>query len=65
LLSGSRLLGDDLVSDFLIGGERNDLLARQISLFGVGAAVDNFLGVSVADAWKLLSLRESCAIEID
>jgi hypothetical protein len=44
-----RLVGDDLVFNFLVGGRGNDLLCDQIALGAIRAAINDLLSVLVAD----------------
>src|SRR6185295_15540821 len=45
-----RLPGDDQVADLIVGPLGNDLLLHQLVLGAVGAALDDLVGVSVADS---------------
>jgi hypothetical protein len=44
------LFGDDETCDFFVSGLRNNFFGDQVGLLGVRAAVDDFLGVGVANA---------------
>src|SRR5260370_28937582 len=63
--AGLRLLGDNLVFDFVVGGLRNDLFVHQIEFCAIGAAIDNFLGVDVTDAGQGLELVLGGSVEIE
>src|ERR1700722_13344174 len=58
------LAGDDLVLDLVIGGRRKNAASEELILGGVGAAVDDALGVGVADAVEGLELVGSGGVDI-
>src|SRR5437773_8248595 len=50
------LLGDDLILDFCVGGCGDDLLASQVGLLRVGAAINDLLRILFPDAGKSIQL---------
>src|SRR5262249_9502076 len=65
LLLLGRLLGDDLVLDLVVGRLRDDLFGNQLLLLRVRPALDDLLGVGVADAGQLLELGLAGRIEVE
>jgi hypothetical protein len=57
--------GDDLVFDLVVGGFGKDTAGEELVLGGVGAAVDDTLGVGVADAGKGLELVDGGGVDVD
>src|SRR6516164_9472478 len=58
------LLGDYEVLDLVVGGLGNDLLLYEVSLFGVRAAVDNFLSILFADARESVELVLGSRVDV-
>jgi len=50
-----RLLGDDQILDFVVGGLGNNFLVYEIELGAVGTGIDDFLRVGIADPGSALS----------
>lgn len=44
-----RLIGDHQLDDFVVGGDRDDVLRLQLRFIGIRAAIDDFLGIDIAD----------------
>src|ERR1700733_492821 len=59
------LLGDDHVFDLVVSCLGDDFLLHKFVLGPVGAAVDDFLRVSVADSWKLLELIFTGRVDVE
>ena len=57
--------GDDLVFDFVVGGFGKDAAGEELVFGGVGAAVDDALGVGVADAGKGLELIGGGGVDVE
>src|SRR6476619_1843344 len=60
-----RLGGDNVVLDLVVGGLREDSAGDKLILRSIGTAIDNALGVCVADAWKSLELVGSRGVDVD
>ena len=54
--TGLRLLGDDLVLDFVVCGLGNNLPVDQVELGAIRTSSDNFLRVGVTNAGQGLEL---------
>src|ERR1700679_3959266 len=65
----SRLLfgmaGDDLVLDLVVGRFWKDAAGKKLVFGGIGAAVDDALGVSVTDAGEGFELVDGCGVDVD
>jgi hypothetical protein len=59
------MAGDDLVFDLVVGGFRKDAPGEELVLGGVGAAIDDALGIGVADAGKGLELVDGGGVDVD
>ncbi len=57
--------GDDLVLDLVVGGFGKNAAGEELVLGGVGAAVDDALGVGVADAGKGLELVGGGGVDVE
>jgi hypothetical protein len=57
--------GDDLVFDLVVGGFGKDAAGEELVLGGVGTAVDDALGVGVADTGKGLELVDGGGVDVD
>src|ERR1700716_1898539 len=58
------LLGDHAVLDLVVGGLRHDLLLHQLVLALVGPALDDLLGIGVADTRDHLEIVLAGGVEI-
>ena len=56
--------GDDLILNFVVTGLWEDTSGNELILSGVGAAVDDPLGVGVADTGECLELVGRCGVDV-
>src|ERR1700738_1283350 len=61
----SGLLGNYQVLDFVVSSLRDNLFANEVGLFGIGAAVDYFLGVEGSNARQSVELILGGRVDID
>src|SRR6202795_447455 len=59
------MAGDDLILDLVVRGLRENATGDELVLGGVGAAIDDALGVGVADAGKGLELVSRGSVDIE
>jgi hypothetical protein len=65
LLLRRGLLGDDLVLDLVVDALRQNTAGDELVFSGVGAVVDDALGVGVADAGDGLELVGRGGVDVD
>ena len=59
------MAGDDLVLDLVVGGLRENAAGDELVLGGVGAAIDDALGIRIANAGEGLELVGGRRVDIE